>query len=77
MPDSDDRDVRPLDVEGDAESGTDVSDLDPHAEPDRPGDAGALPTPPDPTDPLKRDTSDDDEQSHPGMDPVTRPAPPE
>ncbi len=47
------------------------------AEPDQPGppedpeEPEALPEPPDPTDPMKRD----DDDSHPGADPVMPPVP--
>lgn len=53
-----------------------MSDHDePERQPTPPDDEPAIPVPPDPADPLRRDT-DDDEEGHPGVDPVTRPVPP-
>lgn len=42
-------------------------------EPDEPRSPEEVPEPPDPADPLKRDQ---DEDEHPGADPVTSPVPP-
>lgn len=50
---------------------------DPDVEPAPPEDDPAIPTPPDPADPLRRETDDDEEEGHPGIDPVTRPVPPD
>ncbi len=42
------------------------------SEPEEPYEPEEIPTPPDPMGPLKHD----DEEGHPGIDPVTRPTPP-